>query len=177
MAGLAAAEGNARAPSRPAALYGRRAGQSARGARALSRLHALPHPWLERALDDRHAGLVRLHPHAQRGRDRSLRAREGRHQGGGDLNLVYSGRAGREVSPPARPLDQPIDPENGTTSAIEPDIGLSPRACWLEGGSTGLSSRRATPSNCAFCSMVSDLLRISPSTIGVLCRLMLLERR
>src|SRR5829696_396849 len=91
MAGLAAAEGNARAPSRPAALYGRRAGQSARRARALSRLHALPHPWLERALDHRHAGLVRLHPHAQRGRDRSLRAREGRHQGGGDLNLVYSG--------------------------------------------------------------------------------------
>ena len=74
MAGLDAAGGNARAPARPAAFHGRRPGQSARRARDVSRLDALPHPRLERALDHRPQRLVRLHPPAQRRCDRSLRA-------------------------------------------------------------------------------------------------------
>ncbi len=72
MAGLDAAAGDAAAPARPAALHGRRSGQSARRARDVSRLVALPHPRLERALDHRPGGVVRLHPHAQRGRHRPL---------------------------------------------------------------------------------------------------------
>ena len=35
------------------------------GARALSRLQPLPHPWLERAVDYRNQRVVRLRPHAQ----------------------------------------------------------------------------------------------------------------
>jgi hypothetical protein len=53
MAGLGTARGNARASAEPAALHGRRPEQSARRARALSRLDALPHPRIERALDYR----------------------------------------------------------------------------------------------------------------------------
>ena len=54
------------------------------GARALYiGSDALPHPRLERALDHRPQRLVRLHPHAQCRRHRSLRARRGRHQGRG----------------------------------------------------------------------------------------------
>src|SRR5262249_46660678 len=49
---------------------------------------ALPHSRLERALDDRYCGVVRLHPHAQRGCHRPLRAGSGRDQGRGDLRLV-----------------------------------------------------------------------------------------
>ena len=63
MAGLDAAAGDAAAPPRPAALHGRRPGQSARRARDVSRLLALPHPRLERALDHRHAvssGCIRM---------------------------------------------------------------------------------------------------------------------
>src|SRR6185503_14625053 len=48
-------------------------------------LDALPHPWLQRALDHRHAGVVRLHPYAQRGRHRPLHPCAGRHPGHGDL--------------------------------------------------------------------------------------------
>ena len=72
MAGLDAAARDAAAAAGPAGLDGGRAGQSARRARALSRLLALSHPWLERALDDRTGGLVGMHPHAQRGRDGPL---------------------------------------------------------------------------------------------------------
>ena len=46
--------GDAGAAAGPAALHGRRPGKSAGRARHVSRLLALPHPWLERALDDRH---------------------------------------------------------------------------------------------------------------------------
>ena len=46
------------------------------GARAhVSRRHALPHPRLQRARHDRPGRLLRLHPHDQRRRERSLRAR------------------------------------------------------------------------------------------------------
>ncbi len=69
-----------RRPDLPRYMAGR-SGKSARRARDVSRLVALPHPRLERALDHRHASVVRLHPHAQRRRHRPLRAREGRHQG------------------------------------------------------------------------------------------------
>ncbi|MGY4244182.1 lipoprotein-anchoring transpeptidase ErfK/SrfK [Bradyrhizobium sp. USDA 4523] len=62
---LDAAAGNAGAPSRSAAAHGRRPGKSARRPRDVSRLLALPHPRLQRALDDRHQRLVRLHPDAQ----------------------------------------------------------------------------------------------------------------
>src|SRR5262249_56174481 len=51
VAGLDAAGGDAPAPSRSAAPHGGRPGKSARRARALSRLIALSHPRLERALD------------------------------------------------------------------------------------------------------------------------------
>jgi L,D-transpeptidase-like protein len=51
------------------------------GARALYLGSTLTHPRLERAMDDRAQCVVRLHPHAQRGRDRPLRAREGRRAG------------------------------------------------------------------------------------------------
>ena len=43
-----------------------RAGQSTRRTRDVSWLDALPHPWLERAVDDRHPSLVRLYSDAQR---------------------------------------------------------------------------------------------------------------
>jgi hypothetical protein len=62
------------------------------GARALSRLQPLPHPWLERAVDYRNQRVVRLRPRAQRGRDRPLRARENRHQGHRDLSSRMSER-------------------------------------------------------------------------------------
>ena len=68
MAGLDAARRNAQAPPRSAAPHGRRPRQSARRARHVSRLDALSHPRLERALDHRAGGVVGLHPHAQRGR-------------------------------------------------------------------------------------------------------------
>ena len=58
------------APARSAALHARRHRQSARRARDVSRLDALSHPRLQRALDHRHQRVVRLHPHAQRGRRR-----------------------------------------------------------------------------------------------------------
>ena len=63
MAGLGAAEGNARTPALSAALHGRRAEQSARRARALSRLHALPYPRLKRAWTIGHnvsSGCIRM---------------------------------------------------------------------------------------------------------------------
>ncbi|MHC2393911.1 lipoprotein-anchoring transpeptidase ErfK/SrfK [Bradyrhizobium liaoningense] len=65
MAGLDAAEGDARAPSRSAPAHGRRSGKSSRRPRHVSRLDALPHSRLQRALDHRHQRLLRLHPHAQ----------------------------------------------------------------------------------------------------------------
>ena len=68
---------------------GRRAGQSARRARHVSRQHALPHPRHQRAVDDRHQRLVRLHPAAQRGCRRPVRTRQGRHQG--DRHVVRGG--------------------------------------------------------------------------------------
>jgi hypothetical protein len=89
--GLEAAAGNAPAPARSAAPYGRRSRQSARRARALSRLDALSHPRLERALDHRHAGVVGLHPDAQRGRGRPLQPGQDRHQGGGDVSAPLKG--------------------------------------------------------------------------------------
>ena len=58
----------------PAGPHGGRPGKSARRARHVSRLDALPHPRHQRALDDRQRRILRLHPHAQRGRRRSLRA-------------------------------------------------------------------------------------------------------
>ena len=48
------------------------------GARALSRRFALPHPRLERAMDDRHRRHLGLHPADQRRRDRSLQPRPAR---------------------------------------------------------------------------------------------------
>ena len=74
-----------RRPDLPRHMVGR-SRQSARRARALSRLDALSHPRLERALDDRHAGVVGLHPDAQRGRRRPLQPGQGRHQGGRDAD-------------------------------------------------------------------------------------------
>ena len=56
------------APPRPAALHGGRLRQPARRPRHVSRRLALPHPRLERAGDDRPGGVLRLHPHDQRGR-------------------------------------------------------------------------------------------------------------
>ena len=85
MAGLDATAGNAGAPPRPATPHGGRPVKSARGARDVSRLVALPHPRLQRALDHRHQRIVWLHPDAQRGRDRSLQPRQCRRQGRGDL--------------------------------------------------------------------------------------------
>ena len=66
------------------------AGQPARRARPLSRQHALSHPRHQRAMDHRHQCLVGLHPHAQRGRGRPVRARQGRHQG--DRHVSCGGR-------------------------------------------------------------------------------------
>ena len=43
--------------------------------------HALPHPRLERAGDDRPGGVVGLLPHDQRRRGRPLQSRAGRHDG------------------------------------------------------------------------------------------------
>ncbi len=79
MAGLDAAAGNAEAPSRFAAPHGRRSGKPARCAGDVSRFVALPHSWLERALDHRHCGVVGLHPDAQPGRHRSLWPGQRRH--------------------------------------------------------------------------------------------------
>ena len=86
MAGLDAAAGDAAAPPGSAALHGRRPGESARRARDVSRLVALPHPRLERALDHRHqavsSGCIRM-----RNEDviDLYEPRQGRHQGRGDL--------------------------------------------------------------------------------------------
>ena len=52
-------------PSRSAQLHGRRDREPARRSRPLSRLDALPHPWFQRAGDDRASGLVGLLPHDQ----------------------------------------------------------------------------------------------------------------
>ena len=61
--------------------------QSARGARALSlpgqQGHVVPHPRHQRAEIDRPRRIVGLHPHAQRRRDRPLRAGGEGHEGGG----------------------------------------------------------------------------------------------
>jgi lipoprotein-anchoring transpeptidase ErfK/SrfK len=55
-----------------AKFYGRRSGESAWRARALSRILALPYPWFERTLDHRHGSLLGLYSHAQRGCHRPL---------------------------------------------------------------------------------------------------------
>ena len=81
MAGLDAAGADAQAPARSAALHEGRPGQSARRARDVSRLVALPHPRLERAGDDRPGRFVGLLPPDQRRRDRSLQPGEGRRDG------------------------------------------------------------------------------------------------
>ena len=81
MAGLDAAVADAQAPARSAALHEGRAGQSARRARDVSRLLALPHPRLERAGDDRPGRFVGLLPPDERRRDRPLQPREGRRDG------------------------------------------------------------------------------------------------
>ena len=63
VAGLAPPAEMLSAGSRSAALHARRSRQSARRARDVSRLDALPHPRLERALDHRHAvssGCIRM---------------------------------------------------------------------------------------------------------------------
>ena len=52
---------------------------------SLYRIHGSNEPWTIGT-----GGVVRLHPHAQRGRHRPLRAREGRHQGRGDLSDVLA---------------------------------------------------------------------------------------
>jgi len=77
MAGLGAAEGNARAPAElPHFMAG--GPNNPLGARALYLGSTLTRPRLERAMDDRPERLLRLHPHAQCGRHRSLRPREDR---------------------------------------------------------------------------------------------------
>ena len=63
MAGLASAAGDDQASPGSAASHARRPEQSARRARHVSRLDALSHPWLERALDHRQAvssGCIRM---------------------------------------------------------------------------------------------------------------------
>jgi hypothetical protein len=65
MARLDAARGDAPPPARSAQLHGRRDREPARRSRPLSRLDALPHPWFQRAGDDRTSGLVGLLPHDQ----------------------------------------------------------------------------------------------------------------
>ena len=65
MAGLDAAAGDDPAPALSAALHGRRPGQSAGRARALSRHHGLSHPRHQPAADHRHRGLVGLLPPGQ----------------------------------------------------------------------------------------------------------------
>src|ERR1700676_3049486 len=72
MAGLDAAAGDDRAAALSAALHGGRAGQSARGARDVSRLDGLSHPRHQPAGYDRHHGLVRLLPAGQCRRYRPL---------------------------------------------------------------------------------------------------------
>jgi lipoprotein-anchoring transpeptidase ErfK/SrfK len=72
LAGLVPAAGDDRSSALSAARDGGRPGQSARRARALSRAHALSHPWHQPALDHRLVRLVRLHPAAQRGYRGSL---------------------------------------------------------------------------------------------------------
>ena len=57
--------------------------QPARRPRALSRQFDLSHPRHQCAVDHRRPRLVGLHPHAERGCDRPVRARECRHQGRG----------------------------------------------------------------------------------------------
>ena len=68
---------------RPAEAGRRRPGQSARRPRALSASgrqgHAVPHPRHQPAGIHRRVDFLGLHPHDQRGRDRSLQPREDRH--------------------------------------------------------------------------------------------------
>ena len=59
--------------------------KSARRPRDVSGIVALSHPRLQRTMDHRHQRIVRLHPDAQPGRDRSLRPRQCRRQGRGTL--------------------------------------------------------------------------------------------
>ena len=68
VAGLDAAARDDRAAALSAALHGRRPGQSDGRPRALSRQHRLPHPWHQRAGDDRTRGVVGLLPAGQRAR-------------------------------------------------------------------------------------------------------------
>src|SRR5439155_10520385 len=136
MAGLDAAAGDAATPPRPAALHGRRPGESAGRARDVSRLLALPHPRLERALDDRTGGVIRLHPYAQRGCHRPLRKGQGRHQGGGDLAAPRTtlNKKGRRLRRPfvlspacAQALSlPPSPPKSPPTSISPPSKSLSP---------------------------------------------------
>ena len=62
---MAAAAPDAAPAPRSAAVPRRRPRESARRARHVSRRHALPHPWLERAEYDRSGGLVGMHPDDQ----------------------------------------------------------------------------------------------------------------
>ena len=82
VAGLASAAGDDRSPALSAALHGRRPRQSAWRARDVSRHHRLSHPRHQPALDDRQVRLLGLHRHAERGRLRPVRSRQGRHPRG-----------------------------------------------------------------------------------------------
>ena len=72
VAGLASAERDDRAPAVPAAFYGRRRRQPARGARPLSRKHGLSYPRHQSTVDHRSFRVVWLHPPHQRRRGRPL---------------------------------------------------------------------------------------------------------
>ena len=127
VAGLASADRDDRAPALSAALHGRRPRQSARRARDVSRLDRLPHPRHQPALDDRQVRLVGLHRHAERGRLRPVRTRQGRHP----RRRAFRAARRRERRPhpprrrpaglPGRSLRQPA-PVPGTQPTVVPPL-------------------------------------------------------
>ena len=83
VAGLASADRDDRAPALSAARSpGGRPRQSAWRPRNVSWLHRLSDPRHQSAFDDRQVRLVGLHRHAERGRLRPVRSRQGRHPRG-----------------------------------------------------------------------------------------------
>ena len=123
--------------------------EPARRPRALSRLVDVPHPRHQRALDHRAERLVRLHPDDEQGRDRPLRAREGRREGDRDVTELSGKRrqfadVGDDVIGVRREIVARREPES-TATATAPAARALSRSCRQSPTSATCPARRRSP--------------------------------
>ena len=143
MAELAAARGYAAAATLSSTLYGWRPRQSAWCARDVSERVRVPHSRHQQAVQYRQACVERLHPLAERRRNRPLRPYPYRHQGR---------RAANGSSRRARGLGvETCRAKAGANLRTEPSLNRSARR--LEGDISGESHDREDPCHCRGCGL------------------------